>query len=659
MLAVDLTPEMFFTPGDGIIARVKPDFSPRVGQLELSELILDLTNDLGQHLLAEAPTGFGKSFAGLVPVIIKAVAQKKRIVISTETIALQDQYVGIDLPLLQRACKAFGINFTFAVAKGRSNYICRMKLDEDLGGDETKVGVTQLKRWAMLQQVQQHTGDITSVPFEMKASDWRDIGADEDCERKACPFYGEGKKGHSDCFIYEAQRRYAEAQIIVTNHTLFLLDAQLGNNGILGPYDLAIIDEGHTIPEQAQKCWGMEFRPRTVSNTLRLANKMIRRAGVNHFEHGFLEPYQELEDRVFNPFQPLVMKGGSYYLRNIRDSIIHASKEAAQILIQRLVDENRLLKQFTTESESNPVVDAARTKISKLVSGLRHIYGDEIDEDHKDNWIAFLEVQFNQRGHKHGVLHLKPIDVAPLIKGLLLDVVPNIVFMSATMRINNSFYFMRRELGLSKENCVEFTGETPFNYREQVEGYFPTDLPDADEEDYIPRLAKRIKTIINRRGGKALVLFTSNKTMEAVYDIVSETVQYDCLMQGQASKARLVQQFKDDVGSCLFATRSFFTGVDIPGEACSIVILTKAPFRVPTDPLFKSKCEKIKERGGNDFADYSMPLMLMDVQQAFGRLIRSVNDKGLFCFLDSRANKKAYGARIRQSLPKIRYIEKA
>lgn len=659
MVSTNLTPALFFAPTTGIIAQAKPSFKPRDGQQELSELILSVTEEYGRHVLAEAPTGFGKSFAALVPAIIRAATQKKRIVISTETIALQDQYVGIDLPMLQTACAKFGVKFTFAVAKGRSNYLCRLKLDEDLGGDETKVNVSKLKRWGALQQIGVNSGDVASVPFEMPSIEWKDVGADEDCERKACPFYGEGRLGHSDCFVYAAQREFSEASIVVTNHTLFLLDAQLGNNGILGGYDMAIIDEAHTIPEQAQKVWGIEIRPRTVSNTLKLSNKMLRRVGINHFEPGFLDFYNDLEDKVFNPFEPLLAKGGSYYLRNIREMIIDASKSAARDLIEKLINENKLLKEFTADENGNFVVDAVRDKIRKLVSALKHIYGDEVEEEHKDNWVTFLDVQRTAKGHKYGILNLKPIDVAPLIRGMLLDVVPNIIFMSATMKIGDNFRFMRKELGLDPEKTVEFTGNTPFNFKDNVEGYFPTDLPDADDEEYIPRLAKRIKTIIKRRGGRALVLFTSNKTMEQVYDLVDGKVDYECLMQGQSSKNRLIEQFKEDVGSCLFATRSFFTGVDIPGEACSIVILTKAPFRVPTDPLFKAKCQKIKDRGGDDFSGYSMPLMLMDVRQAFGRLIRSVDDKGMFCFLDSRANKKAYGAKIRQCLPKMKMVDVA
>jgi ATP-dependent DNA helicase DinG len=205
---------------------------------------------------------------------------------------------------------------------------------------------------------------------------------------------------------------------------------------------------------------------------------------------------------------------------------------------------------------------------------------------------------------------------------------------------------------------VEFTGETPFDYDEvRSSAYFPTDLPDPDEDDYFERLTKRLRTIIRRRRGRCLVLFTSADLMRKVHDDLRDRVEYHCYVQGEASKNVLIEHFKSDIGSCLFATRSFFTGVDIPGEALSTVVLIKAPFRVPSDPLFKAKCDKIKQRGGEDFSGYSMPLMLMDVRQAFGRLIRSIDDTGMFCFLDSRALKKAYGKRIKNSLPKMRIVD--
>lgn len=647
-----LTPETFFHPQTGLIATVKADFKPRTGQCELAETILGVSEEFGMHVLAEAPTGFGKSFAAVVPAIIKAVKKKQRIVISTETIALQDQYILKDLPLLQKACAKIGVTFTFAVAKGRSNYLCRAKLDEaDVSGP---FEISQLKRWGELQQIGQHSADRASVPFNIGDMDWKQIGADEDCERKGCPFFDEGRNGHSECFVYDAQRQFLEADIVVTNHKLFLLDAQ--NDGrFLGHYSMAIIDEAHTIPEQAQATWGMEIGPRTVSKTLKLVHRMLRRVGVNHFESGFLDHYMAMEDKIFEPFKPVLKH--SVFLKNLPDRIVDESKEAARGMIDHLVAENKMLKEFGDDNASlQEMIEGGREKIYKLIRGLKAIYGDNLEEEYKDNWIVFLEANYAPRVGKYGVLHLKPIDVAPLIKGLLIDVVPNIVWMSATLKIGDSFSFMRRELGMKQDNCVEFTGETPFDYLKSVVGYFPTDLPDPDEDDYVERLCKRIRTIIRRRKGRTMILFTSADLMRKCHEDLKDRVPYHCYVQGEASKNVLIDHFKADVGSCLFATRSFFTGVDIPGEALSTVVLTKAPFRVPTDPLFKAKCDKIKDKGGDDFIGYSMPLMLMDVRQAFGRLIRSVDDIGMFCFLDSRAMKKTYGQRIKKALPKIRIV---
>lgn len=652
----ELEPRTFFRKETGLIASVKPDFKPRKGQRAFSELVLAVSEEPGKHILGEMPTGFGKSFAALVPAIIKAVQQRKRIVISTETIALQDQYTLHDLPLLQKACEANGIRFTFAVAKGRANYICKAKLDEDLEGEQTQV-FDGLKRWGMLQQVGQHSGDRGTVPFSITDKDWKTVGADEDCERKGCPFFGKGRKGHSDCFIFDAQRKFAEADIIVTNHTLFLLDAQNASVGtFLGPYDMAIVDEAHTLPEQAQSAWGMQVHPRTVSATMRLCHKMLRRAQINHFEAGFLEYYMEMEDKMFAPFKPHLKH--STYLKNLPDRVVDESKGAAITLIQNLVSENKMLKDFAEDNPSTQeMVAQARDKIYKIIRALKGIYGEDIDDDFKDNWIVYLETNIRRDGVKYGVLNCKPIEVAPLIKGNLLDLVPNVVFMSATLKINDSFQFMRRELGMSVENCVEFTGETPFDYYEAVQSYFPDDLPDPMADDYEERLAKRIRTIIRRRKGRCLVLFTSADLMKKIYFRLENVVPYHCFCQGDFSKNLLIEKFKADEGSCLFATRSFFVGVDVPGNALSTVILTKSPFRVPSDPVFKARCDKMKDRGQDDFRGLSMPLMLMDIRQAFGRLIRSVNDTGMFCFLDSRANKKPYGRDIRRALPRTRMVD--
>jgi ATP-dependent DNA helicase DinG len=211
---------------------------------------------------------------------------------------------------------------------------------------------------------------------------------------------------------------------------------------------------------------------------------------------------------------------------------------------------------------------------------------------------------------------------------------------------------MRRELGMP-DTTVEFTGESPFSYETQVVGYFPTHLPDQTDDDYIDALTDEVVKLINYWSGRTMILFTNAGHMRQVWERASRRVNFACYVQGQMQKQALLTVFQQDTHSCLFATRSFFTGVDIPGEALSCVILVKAPFRVPTEPMFKAKCDLLDKNGINSFAFYSMPLMLFDVRQSFGRLIRTTTDQGMFALLDSRALKKSYGGTIRKTLPPI------
>lgn len=648
-----LTPESFFGP-DGFIASVKPDFAPRPGQQELSELILQAVNER-VSVLAEAPTGFGKSFAVLVPSIIAAIQQGKRVVISTETLTLQDQYVGKDLPILQEACARKGLHFSFAVAKGKGNYVCRAKLDE-----EDFNGSSMLQRWAKTLDIDRgDTGDLATVPFPFNLTDWAAIACDDDCERKACPFFVNGRKGPTDCFAYEAARRFVGAQVVVANHTLVLLDLGQEAGSILGPYDILIVDEAHSFGEKAQDTWGISLKPRTVSRTMNLLNRMLSKVGVHAFDPGFMEHYRGFEDEVFKPFEPVIAKGKNVSLKQIDPQIVEASKEAAEELIAELRAVNRDLNDYITRGEADPqtvVVRAAKEKLSQLSRELSSVYGDNINEEWKDNWLVFLEVAQNSKREVYGILNLKPIEVAPLMKSALFDVIPTVILMSATMRVGKSFDFMRRELGVP-DAALEFIGDSPFNFKENVIGYFPTDLPDSNEPDYLPMLAERILKIIEYRKGSALVLFTNINHMRWCHEYVASRVPYVCYLQGEASRVVLLDLFKKNISSCLFATKTFFTGIDIPGEALSTLILTKAPFAVPTEPMFRARADKIDKRGDSSFQLLSMPMMLFDVRQGFGRLIRTVSDTGFFAFLDSRAMKKSYGRTIKNSLPDMKIIE--
>jgi ATP-dependent DNA helicase DinG len=488
--------------------------------------------------------------------------------------------------------------------------------------------------------------------------DWRSVAADDDCERAACPYYLEGKHGDTECFVYAGIQRFTNAQIVVANHTLTLIDAQLAAGTLLGPYSVLVVDEAHSFAEKAQDTWGTTLKPRTVSATIQLINKMLERQGINYFEVGFARTYRNLEDEIFAPFNSIL--GQSVALKKVPSSIVEASKFAASKLAVALgrvsKDLNEYVNLFDENHPRTLVVKAAKERLSKLVGDLKAVYGEGIGDDYKDNWLVFFETGYSHKHVPYGILKLRPINVAPLMRSRIFDAIPTTVFMSATMRLGTSFAFMRKELGVPKET-QEFVGTSPFNYEKNVVGYFPKHLPEVRDKDYLPALVDEIKSVLEYSNGRALVLFTNNSHMKHCYEAIYRECKYKCYMQGQGAKSTLVELFKNDTHSCLFATRSFFTGIDIPGESLSCVSLTRAPFQVPTDPMFAAKADLIESDGGSSFNDLSLPLMLFDVRQSFGRLIRTVTDKGLFAFLDSRAMNKSYGQRIINSLPNIQILD--
>lgn len=670
----------YFKPG-GLISQVKPGFTQRPGQPDLSKIILNTMDYDGDHVVAEGPCGYGKSFAILVPAIIRALKFKKRIVVSTETLALQDQYITLDLPLLLAATAIAGHNFTFAVAKGKGNYACLNKIEVDDAGRYKDL--TPLKQWALKQRVGVDSGDLASVPEHIMStsSDWYDVAGDDECERRACPFYGNGALigGQTGCFIYQARKNHMGAQIVVTNHTLLLLDRQhIADDDVAGPllgeFDTLIVDEGHTLAEKAQATWGYEFGPRTLSSAMRSTNKMLRRAGIDAFEEGYLDKWKKLEDEIFLPFKEYI--GQTLPFSKVKDGCISMSKEVAEIALSEM---EALYKNITKEAKygdpmkAEDAAETAKEKLSRYHRALQSVYmgdaSDKADDDAmKDNWLSYIETQehngrdgYSQRYIK---LAVKPIEVGPLMAVKLFKTIPTVVVASATLRIQKNFRFIRKEMGMPAGDLTrEFVGESPFDFEKAVKGYFPKDLawpPDRKSVDYERELAvynremaDRIEKLIALTGGGALVLFTSLQSMKEIYLMVRARVDVSVMCQGDASKNALVARMKSDEDSCLFATKSFFTGVDIPGNGLRLLIIMRAPFKVPSDPMFGARCDRLKAKGRDPFKELSMPLMLMDIQQGFGRLIRSEKDTGIFALLDSRANARGYGSDIIAALPKI------
>lgn len=648
----ELTVEAFFKPG-GLIASVKENFAPRKGQPEASQLILDAKAQ-NISLLIEAGTGYGKSFAVLVPAIIEAVEHGSRVVISTGTLTLQDQYVAKDLPLLQAACAKEGYLFTFAVAKGRGNMVCRAKLGEP------GLPATELTRWAYSQKVGTDSGDMASVPFPYNPMDWSTIGADDDCQRSACPYYVKGRKEPSDCFVYQAAFKYTHADVVVANHTLVLIDLQREAGTLIGPYSMLIIDEAHEFGEKARDTWGTDFKPRTISKSLSLMDRMLGKVGVEYITPDIRGEFKATEQAIFDPFHPIL--GQSIALKQINPpSIVTTSHEHAQTMIDMMKKMNRDLSALVARPEDDPqtvVIRSCKDRLNKLTSDLMRVYGDGIDENFKHNWLVYLETAYTTKREQYPVLNLKPIDIAPLMRSQLFASVPTTVLMSATMRVNNSFDYVRRNLGVP-DTALEFLGESPFDFANKVIGYWPQHLPDpqSNEQRYLEALAKEIVNCIQKAQGRSLVLFTNLKHMNYCCNYARQNLSYNVLCQGESSKAVLIDRFTREIDSVLFGSKTFMTGVDFAGQTCSCVILSKCAFPVPSDPMFRARADMIDENGGSSFMELSLPMMIFDLLQSFGRLIRTTDDEGVFALLDSRARKKSYCNNILRSLPPIQWRE--
>jgi ATP-dependent DNA helicase DinG len=623
---------------NGFIAAFKPGYEVREPQIRVAEIAERAIRDEKQAII-EAGTGTGKSFALVVP----AVLSGKRTVITTETNTLLDQYVNQDLPFLQ---KILPKAFSFAKAKGKGNYVCKQKIDAcnsgqmwgSLYANPDEVGM--LIEWAK----KTASGDRSEPTFAFSDASWQMVGCDELCAHRQCPYYGDGVKGETDCFAYQARKEFLQADIVVTNHTLCLLNAQIGGDAIIGDHSILIVDEAHTLAEQAQKTFGCEIKQTTLSGFSKCTAKACKQGNMEL--HGY-DPtlIEDAERYFFEQFRRLAKEQMTF--AEIPGLIIQEAQKAAEPVL-RCLDMLR-----TAINSICPPTDEDQKMLQSLddraQEHMKHIKG--LFEP-AENWLPFVEIQQREDGDRHATISYKPVDVAPILRRDLYGARQSVILASATMAIGRRFDFPIRDLGLFDPLTLQV--ESPFDYVAQCSCLLPTALPYPQAPDYHTALADTIEQILIHTQGRAFVLFTSYRDLNKVYDLISCRLKYTLLKQGDLPKPALIEAFRRDVHSVLFATRTFYTGVDIPGESLSCVILVKMPFRPPTEPLFKAKCQLIKAQGRNDFREYSLPLAVNDLRQAFGRLIRSKADVGLFAFLDSRAINKPYFRTVANSLPNMK-----
>ncbi|CAN5242026.1 ATP-dependent DNA helicase [soil metagenome] len=629
----------------GLISRFHDNYEYRDGQVKMAEAIT-AAFDEGKHLLVEAGTGTGKTLAYLIPAINESIKTRKRIVISTGTKNLQEQLMEKDIPFLQ---KILPNRFTAAYMKGRSNYACLYRLHKSddqpiLDGIDDVDNFREVRDWAR-SSVTGDRAELTHLPEYVPF--WNRINAKaESCIGQKCPDF-------EPCFISRMRAAAEKADILVVNHHLFFADLNVRGNQygkVIPDYGAVIFDEAHLIEDIAADYFGFQISNFRIDELVRdagelpiadaVANSSILKTSARIL--GFSEQFwarftQSRGQDVRFPLPP--------------DTFFYSGSDGDE-RPTTLGEAYRALEESLKKLESE--IDLFSEKIAEADSVVRRIRQTRFDLDFvvrqaDRNFVYWLE----RRGR--GVfLQASPIDVSSLLQDKLFDKVETCVLTSATLSANNSFNFIRGRLGLAAGKTVTLLAPSSFDYEEQAMIYLPKAMPDPRAPGFGQIAAAEIVKILHVTQGRAFVLCTSNSSMTALFELVSSRVDYPCFLQGSMSKSGLLEKFRDTPNAVLFATSSFWQGVDVRGDQLSCVIIDKLPFAVPTDPIVAARSRFIDENGGRSFFDYSVPQAVISLKQGIGRLIRSQTDRGVIAILDPRIRTKSYGRDFLGSLPRMR-----
>jgi ATP-dependent DNA helicase DinG len=635
--------EEIFGP-HGLIARAHPDYEYRPGQIQMAEAVLRAFTEK-RHLIVEAGTGTGKTLAYLVPAIAAAVARGGRTIISTGTKNLQEQLMEKDVPFLQ---KVLPKKFTAAYMKGRGNYACLQKIKRAetmpiLDGLDEMDYFDEVRQWARDSQ----TGDraeLTELPEYL--SFWRHIDArSETCVGQKCPEY-------DPCFITRMRQRAMDADIVIVNHHLFFADLALrgGQYGqVLPDYSAVVFDEAHQIEDVAAEYFGAQASSYQIEDLVRdLATLAITSVEANRELTKIAGRLTRFADNFWMGFRNSRGEEGRFpitpgtFARKRTDGEIEATPVGDAYLgldgaLERMETTLDALREQSAEIE-NLVrrVRQLRFDLQFIVAG---------DDKHFVYWM--------ERRGRGMFLRASPIDVSGLLQDKLFDKVETVVMTSATLASAGNFSFIRERLGLD-EAADDLIAPSSYDYENQAVLYLPPRMPDPRSPEWAQAAAGEVIKLLRATEGRAFVLSTSFAGMKALYERVAPELDYPCFLQGTAAKAGLLEKFRETPHAVLFATSSFWQGVDVRGEQLSCVIIDKLPFAVPSDPVVAARQRYIDDQGGSSFYEYSVPQAIISLKQGLGRLIRSATDRGVLAVLDPRLRTKAYGRLFLESLPPCR-----
>ena len=610
----------FWLEAGSPLAAGLPGFSPRAGQKEMAA---EVERALRQQipLLAEAATGTGKTLAYLIPVVLSGL----KTVVSTGTRTLQDQISQKELPLLRQAMAS---SLSWAVLKGRTNYLCLRRFADfygqpDLGLEGAAGGLAVLNAWA------ENTvdGDLDQVRGQgLSASVIAEVTANsEQCLGGRCP-------KRDKCFLMEARRKAAEADVVVVNHHLFLADLQLkaqGHGEALPRYQAVIFDEAHLLAEVATQVFGVSVSQRRLAVLLR---DLAREAKTKPETQAAAARCEAAGAKLFKSLRALAGEPGSLALTPEH--------------FQRLAPEGRELAQALEELAAALGVNEEEEGLAGRAQTLAYDL-EAVAKPEPGRNVAWA--QTNKSG---AALNLSPVEVGPHLDAALYQEMGRLVFTSATLAVGGELDLARERLGLPYETG-KLVVPTPFDPASQALLYVPAKMPLPTAPSFARAVAAEVEKLLSLTGGRAFVLFTTHRNLEAVSGILNGRLPFPCLVQGQAPRMKLLERFVELSPSVLFATASFWQGVDVPGPALSAVIVDKLPFAPPDDPLVAARMEHLEKDGKSGFAHLMVPEAILTLKQGLGRLLRTPEDRGLLAVLDVRLNTKSYGRRFLKALEPV------
>lgn len=608
----------------GVLSEWHPQYEFRPGQLEMAEEVERALKEK-RHLIVEAGTGTGKTLAYLVPAILSG----QRVVVSTGTKSLQEQLFFKDIPFLQ---KHIGRELRVCYMKGRGNYACRQKI-YDAEKEPILSGLEEVNDFQLIRQWEQETevGDRSEIKLlPPTSSAWAKL----DARKELCS--GDKCLQFERCFITKMQQRARESDIVIVNHHLFFADLAVRGEeygGVIPEYEAVIFDEAHEIETVAGAYFGQSVSSYMVAELRRDVLSVSRRKGFGSDSlDRTLTLLDETSRRLFDCFPEQEGRTGFSHQRQFLEE---HNKEYIDLLHALDLTSTDLKLVKDASEETTPLLRRTEEIRDRLKFWMR------ADDPRYVYWIE-------RRGP--GVnLEATPIDVAAMLREKLFGPVSTIIMTSATLAVAGTFDYLQKRLGIQSPRTSIVS--SPFDYQKQAVLYVPHHLPDPRDASFIDKAVEETKHLLDISEGRAFVLFTSYQQMRMFHERLSFRIDYPCLLQGTGPNTALLDEFRSTKNCVLFATASFWQGIDVPGDQLSCVIIDRLPFAVPSDPIVDARVRAIRDSGGNPFFDYQVPEAAITLKQGFGRLIRSKADRGILAILDNRITAKRYGQIFFDSLP--------